>query len=308
MNEHPTTRRHRARRNRARRWRPSILLIATAVAAFAGATVLAYSPAASWISSYNQSLIVSHYTEDVRDTRPSPAEQLAEARAYNQALSSGALVAANSNVPTGNGTSSDQHFDYEKLLSTPNGTMARIQVPSIGVDLPIYHGTSDATLAKGAGHLEGTSLPVGGVDTHAVITAHRGLADATMFTNLDRVKPGDTFIITTFGKVLTYRVVDTRVVDPSDTATLRQEAGRDLVTLITCTPLGINTQRILVTGERVLPTPDKDVAAAAKPPVSVTFPWWLVVYLTAVALIGLYVWWAGRVTPPAGRRRVRRSP
>ncbi|WP_082581526.1 class C sortase [Leifsonia sp. Root227] len=292
MNEHPTTR---------RRWRPSILLIATAVAAFAGATVLAYSPAASWISSYNQSLIVSHYTEDVRTTQPSAAEQLAEARAYNAALSSGALVKANSNIPTGNGTSSDQRFDYEKLLSTPNGTMARIQVPAIGVDLPIYHGTSDATLAKGAGHLEGTSLPVGGVNTHAVITAHRGLADATMFTDLDKVKTGDTFIITTFGKVLTYRVVDTRVVDPSDTTTLRQEAGRDLVTLITCTPLGINTQRILVTGQRVLPTPDKDAATAAKPPVLVTFPWWLIFYLTAIALISIYLWWAGRV-PDKTRR------
>ncbi|MFJ3394102.1 class C sortase [Leifsonia aquatica] len=277
-----------------RRWRPGLLAILTAVAAVAGISTLAYSPAASWISSYNQSLIVDRYTEAVATVEPTASEQLAEARAYNAALSSGALLPSGANVPTGNGTSSDHAFDYWKLLATRDGTMSRIQIPSIGVDLPIYHGTSDKTLLTGAGHLEGTSLPVGGADTHAVITAHRGLADATMFTDLDRVKKGDRFVLTTFGEVLTYRVVDTRVVEPGDTATLRQEAGRDLVTLVTCTPLGINSHRILVTGERILPTPDADVAAARGSVGPAPFPWWLVLYITGLAAVGLYLWWAGR--------------
>ncbi len=118
--------------------------------------------------------------------------------------------------------------DYDRLLQTPTGVMSRIQIPSIGVDLPVYHGTGDATLAKGAGHLRGSSLPVGGPDTHAVITAHRGLASAAMFTDLDKVGVGDAFTITTLGRMLSYRVIDTRVVDPSDTATLALQAGKTL--------------------------------------------------------------------------------
>ncbi|NYG07272.1 LPXTG-site transpeptidase (sortase) family protein [Phycicoccus badiiscoriae] len=169
----------------------------------------------------------------------------------------------------------------------------------------MYHGTSDAILLKGAGHLEGTSLPVGGEGTLSVITGHRGLAEATMFTNLDRIHPGDTFVITTFGRVLSYRVFDTRVVEPSDTASLHPKAGRDLVTLITCTPLGINSHRILVTGERVMPTPTSAVEAANTGPALVPFPWWLVWYLVGLTLIGVYVWWGGLVRRgphPAGLR------
>lgn len=293
---------------RRRRWRPSALLIGTAIAALAGATVLSYSPAASWISAYNQSLIVGSYLEDVETAEPSAAEQLATAAEYNDALSAGAILQANTNVPTGNGTNTGEKYHYEEMLSTPNGAMSRVQIPSIDVDLPIYHGTSDVTLGKGAGHLEGTSLPVGGEDTHSVITAHRGLADATMFTNLDQVEVGDTFIITTFDKIMTYVVVDTKVVDPTDTASLRQEAGRDLVTLVTCTPLGINTHRILVTGERVLPTPDKDIAAATEPVEEAGFPWWLLTYVGILFLIGVYIWRGGLVpvhaTEVTRRRRL----
>ncbi|WP_459583204.1 class C sortase, partial [Aerococcus mictus] len=112
---------------------------------------------------------------------------------------------------------------------------------TIDVDLPVYHGTSDEVLNRAAGHLEGTSLPVGGPSTRAVITAHRGLANARMFTDLNKVNVGDTFTIEVFGDVLTYRVRDTKVVAPEDTDTLRVEEGKDLVTLVTCTPLGINS-------------------------------------------------------------------
>lgn len=172
----------------------------------------------------------------------------------------------------------------------------------IDVDLPIYHGTSDVTLLRGIGHLEGTALPVGGNGTHAVLTGHRGLAESELFTHLDRLAVGDTFTIEVFGQVLTYRVGETKVVDPSDTETLYPVRGKDLVTLVTCTPLGINSQRILVTGERVTPTPARDLAHAGARPDIPGFPWWVVVIGAAVAVLTLYVWWMGHAP-----RRVTRS-
>ncbi|WP_285114747.1 class C sortase [Leifsonia sp. fls2-241-R2A-40a] len=294
----PTYRpRHNVRR---RRWRPSTLIILVAIIALIGATTLTYSPAARWLAAYNQSLVIARYSEALTKVRPTPSEQVREAHRYNDALSSGAILEANTHVPTGSGTSSHQIYDYWRLLRAPNEVMSRIQIPAIDVDLPIYHGTSDATLLKGAGHLQGTSLPVGGKSTHAVITAHRGLADATMFTDLDKVKKGDRFTLSTFGKVSTYEVYDIRVVKPEDSATLRQQAGEDLVTLVTCTPLGISTHRILVTGTRILPAPPEDVSAAKNSEAELGFPWWAVSYLAALLLIGVYTGWAGRVFPPRG--------
>jgi sortase A len=291
----PTVPARRPRMRRLRRWKPNGLLIVTALVALIGATTLTYSSAASWVSSVNQAQVVTGYQESVNHTEPTAAEQLAAADRYNATLSSGVEVEANTRKPVGSGTPSGTIGDYDTLLTAPTGIMSRIQIPKIGVDLPVYHGTSDATLLRGAGHLEGTSLPVGGKGTLSVITGHRGLAEATMFTDLDRIQPGDTFTITTFGRVLTYRVFDTRVVEPSDTASLHPQQDRDLVTLITCTPLGINSHRILVTGERVLPTPAAAAKAAESAPVAVPFPWWLVFYLAGLALIGLYLWWGGRV-------------
>ena len=183
---------------------------------------------------------------------------------------------ANHRLPTGVGTSgaAGESLDYNTLLVGASGVMARLRIPSIHVDLPIYHGTSDNTLLKGVDHLEGTSLPVGGSDTHAVLTGHRGLAFATMFTNLDKVKNGDTFTIEVMNQVLTYKIFDVRVVNPQDTDSLVAQAGKDLVTLVTCTPLGINSQRILVTGERISPTPQQDIASANKSSGLPGFPWW----------------------------------
>jgi len=289
----PATHARPEHRRESRRWRPSVLLILTVIAAVAGATVLTYSPAASWLSSYNQSLLVGDYGDDVGAAAPGPEAQIAEAHRYNDALSAGALLAAHAHVPVGDGVV-DSGFVYDELLRTSSGVMSRVQIPGIGVDLPVYHGTAAQTLLRGAGHLEGTSLPIGGESTHAVITAHRGLADATMFTDLNRVEVGDLFTVNTFGEVLTYRVVDTRVVDPADTTSIRQEAGRDLVTLVTCTPLGINSHRILVTGERTTPTPPAALAAATAPSQAPGFPWWLLGYGGALAAIAGYAWWAGQ--------------
>ncbi|XBH22051.1 class C sortase [Jonesiaceae bacterium BS-20] len=279
---------------RGRKWRPGLMTVAAAVIAVFGLTILLYPSAASWVSSYNQSKLVKNYSEQLSNVQPSAAEQLQIAHEYNNALSSGVRLDANANVPTGDGVSSDDSLIYNDMLkASSNGLMARLRIPSIDVDLPIYHGTSDPVLLRGVGHLEGSHLPIGGIDTHSVLTAHRGLANATMFTNLDDVKVGDTFTIEVFGEVLTYQVNETKVVDPGDTDTLRAVPGKDLVTLITCTPLGINTHRILVTGERITPTPIKDIAEMGSAPTIPGFPWWVVWYGTGLALIGGFVWRAG---------------
>lgn len=293
--------RHRMRRQRRRR--PSPLLLLTAFVALAGATALVYSSAASWVFALNQTQVVERYDTSINTAQPSAAEQLDEARRYNADLSAGAILAANANVPEGAGVSRNDLYDYWSMLSTPTGVMARIQIPRIDVDLPIYHGTSENTLQRGIGHLEGTSLPVGGDGSHTVLTGHRGLAEARLFSDLDQLEIGDTFTVNTFGEVFTYQVVDTQVVEPDDTQALRQDEGRDLVTLVTCTPLGVNTHRILVTGERVTPTPDKDVESATGPAEAPGFPWWLVAYVIALVGISWYVWWGGRRSSKGGRDR-----
>ncbi|PRI12410.1 class C sortase [Leucobacter massiliensis] len=291
-------------RRTRRRWRPSALTVCIALLAIGGLVAGLYPMSAAWLSAYNQSQVVRGYTSDLATVRPSAEQQLAEARRYNEALSAGVVLGRNASVPVGDGSLADASPDYQRMLrANAEGTMARVKIPSIDVDLPIYHGTSDAVLDLGAGHLEGSHLPVGGPGTRSVITAHRGLANATMFSNLDRVQLGDTFTVEVFGEVLTYRVRETRVIAPEQTDTLRAEPGEDLVTLITCTPLGINTHRIIVTGERITPTPERDLLSAGAAPTVPGFPWWLVYGSAGLALVAGYVVWQGAADARAGHRR-----
>ncbi|MDO5081978.1 class C sortase [Arachnia propionica] len=289
----------RSRRGpRPARWRPGLLTWVAAGCALIGIGLLTYTPAASWLHQYEQSRLIDAYNrqalaeqEASADRVETPDAALSEAASYNEKLSFGAIVEANTHVPTGVGD--EVGSEYWDLLNGPAEIMSRIRVPSIDVDLPVYHGTSDVALLRGAGHLRGTSLPVGGPSTHAVITAHRGLAEATMFTNLDRVQVGDRFTLETFGEVLVYEVRATQVVAPEESQSLRAQEGRDLVTLVTCTPLGINSHRILVLGERVLPTPEQDVAAALRSSELPRFPWWAVLSTTALLCTVGFVWRAG---------------
>jgi sortase A len=147
-------------------------------------------------------------------------------------------------------TKSEEDATYQSVLSSPNGVMGSIRIPKVSIYLPIYHGTSDEVLDRGSGHLYGTSVPVGGKSTNTVLTGHRGLTDALLFTRLDELKKGDIIYITTLGHTLGYRVEDINVVEPEDTHLYKVVPGRDLLTLMTCTPYGVNTQRLVITAHR----------------------------------------------------------
>lgn len=171
-----------------------------------------------------------------------------------------------------------EYKEYAKQLDEPMGIMGIVKIPKIGVKLPIYHGSSQEVLAHGAGHLYGTDLPVGGKNRHTVVTAHTGLADATMFDDLVNLKKGDYFYFDVQGETLRYKVFRISVVDPHDISLLQREKGRDLATLLTCTPYGVNSHRLLVTGYRVLPNP-------VKPPEDrVQWPLWMTLFVLAIIL------------------------
>ena len=289
-----------------RRWRPGWITIMICVMALAGTGVGLYPMTAAWFSAYNQAQILRDGLADLDGLDPSAADQLAMARAYNDALDSGVALESGATVPTGFGEGAGGFSYREVLNANAEGLMSRVQIPGIGVDLPVYHGTDDETLLKGAGHLEGSHLPVGGQGTHSVITAHRGLASATMFNDLVDVEVGDRFTLNTLGEVLTYEVREIEVIDPDDTSVLLADPDRDLVTLVTCTPLGVNSHRVVVTGERVEPTPIEDIEAANEDP-GVGFPWWAVIGGGLILLTGVYLWRSGftdaqRAQARAGRQ------
>lgn len=166
---------------------------------------------------------------------------------------------------------------YESLLNLTNsGIMGRIEIPKINVDLPIYHGTEDEVLSKGIGHYKPSSLPVGGKSTRAVLTGHRGLPSSKLFTRLDEMEEGDYFFIEVCNETLAYRVNEIIEIKPEELSQLQIEPDKDLVTLVTCTPYGINTHRLLVTGERV---PYKE---SIKEEIQPSFPSWREIVFTVL--------------------------
>ena len=210
---------------------------------FVGLSVMLYPTLSDYVNQLHQSRAVATYAEDVDNLTDADYSAYFEAAdAFN------AQIAADPDA-----LYFPQRFPtYESTLDvTGTGIMGYITIEKIGVELPIYHGTSDGVLQIAAGHLEGTSLPVGGESTHAVISAHRGLPSAKLFTNLDQLEVGDTFTITVLDRVLTYEVDRISIVLPTETDLLQPVEGQDYVTLMTCTPYGINTHRLLVRGHRV---------------------------------------------------------
>ncbi|MBQ1390707.1 MAG: class C sortase [Firmicutes bacterium] len=209
-----------------------------------GAGLLAYPTFSNWWNSYHQSRAVVSYASAVAQINDDEyREIIASAVAYNEEL-----------AETGTRwvMSEEEAAAYDKTLAiTVSGIMAYVEIPKIDVQLPIYHGTDEAVLQVAIGHLAGTSLPVGGASTHCVISGHRGLPSARLFTDLDRLTTGDRFLVRTLDEVLTYEIDQILIVEPTDLSALEIEKGKDYCTLVTCTPYGINTHRLLVRGHRV---------------------------------------------------------
>lgn len=256
------------------------------LSALAGVALLVYPLAMSHWNNNKQLELAQLFEENNQNTQPAILqEQLDSAHEYNRLNTGGPLSDPwLSRVSEG----SDNYRAYLSELSGQS-VMARLVIPAIDVDLPVYHGTTERTLAKGIGHLFGSQLPVGGPGTHALLTGHTGIPEATLFDNLDQLEIGDAFYISVAGEHLKYEVSELDVVLPNETETLRPVVGEDLVTLITCTPYGINTHRLLVTGHRVEMDPAQEIESVTR-----VWTWWMYTLVAVVALLILLILLFGR--------------
>lgn len=210
---------------------------------FIGLLVMLYPSISNYWNMRSQSKAIVDYEKMLENIpKKDYAEYFAKAEEYNNELKKLPLPLIEHEKVEG-------YFDLLNLTDT--GMMGYVTIEKINVELPLYHGTDDDVLSIAVGHIQGTSLPVGGAGTHAVVSAHRGLPSATLFTHLDKLELGDTFRITVLDRVLTYQVDKIQTVNPDDTSALLIEEGEDLCTLLTCTPYGINTHRLLVRGVRI---------------------------------------------------------
>ena len=220
----------------------TILLI---VIFLAGLSLLLYPTVSHFINSLSHAQSITDYTDQVKEMGNEESAKLWDAAVkYNQRLLD---RVSQTMLP-------DEMREeyYSALLSPGSQVMGFVEIPTIGVKLPIHHGTDKTTLAAAIGHLEWSSLPVGGESTHCVISGHRGLPSSELFTNIDRLELGDTFMFHVLGETLTYRVDNIAIVEPYDYALLTIEEGKDYATLVTCTPYGINSHRLLIRGSRVI--------------------------------------------------------
>lgn len=293
-----------------RRLRPFLVSVVTGwglrralcvVIALAGVAVLTFPMTMNWFHARTHTATERAYATTVQNMTPERVRsELARAHAYNKHLPVGAIVDPYAASPDGSAAPSGP--DAQRYLDTldigPNSMMATLSIPAIGLSLPIYHGTDPATLDRGVGHLFGSALPVGGAGTHAVLTGHSGIPGDTLFTNLHKLHLGDEFSIEVLDQTLTYRVDQVLTVLPNQTSALRPVAGRDYVTLVTCTPIGVNSHRLLVRGVRV-PTPASSGTASSRPSIRLPgagLPWWILIDLATIIAVLV-------VTEPLAPRR-----
>lgn len=222
-----------------------------------GLSLLLYPTIADWWNQFHASGDISSYEEEVRELSNADYEKmLDDAKRYNEDL----LLQPNQFVPT-----DEFHDRYLSTLSlSDEGMIGIVKIPSIRVNLPIYHGTDETTLGTVIGHIEGSSFPVGGPSTHTIVSGHRGLPSARLFTDLDKLEIGDYFMFQVLDDTYTYQVDQIKIVEPNDFTYLQIEEGKDLATLQTCTPYGINTHRLLIRGHRVDNLPDDFVNARSE--------------------------------------------
>ena len=256
------------------------ILISFVLFAVAG-VLLAYPLVSTIINSKYHSDIETAYTAAIEDSNADELEQQRQAaQQYNTMLSGAAIAEGGASAPP---------LPYAEQL-TVGGVICYIDIPKINVYLPVQHGTGAETLEKSVGHVVGTSLPVGGSSTHAVLSAHSGMASSKLFSDIDQLTEGDTFYIHVLGDTLAYKVNAINTVLPTDTRLLQIEDGKDLVTLVTCTPFGVNPHRLLVRGHRVPYLPEQEATAAEEKPAASSWTQHyisgLAVGLGAVAVVG----------------------
>lgn len=266
----------------------------------AGLSLLLYPFVANQWNNYRQSQLLTSYEEAVSEMEESGRvdyeEEWLKARNYNDELLPYILPDSFSTAEV------PQEGDaaYLSCLNlTEDGMMGYVQVPKINVKIPIYHTTNEDVLQKAAGHLPGSSLPIGGEGTHTVISAHRGLPSAALFTDLDKLKEGDVFLLSVLDETLAYQVDRISVVEPTDTQALSAEDGEDLATLLTCTPYGVNSHRLLVRGHRIPyeeaadeGTPLAAISGLVGPSLHTSYLLWVLVGLavTGVFIFLLYLY------------------
>lgn len=227
--------------------RPSKILVAEiflSVALVVGIGMMLYPSVSDWWNGMHQTQAIASYEQAVQDNGAQKNQELwDEAVAYNQTLGQGLGRFS---------LSEEEQAAYDSVLDvTGTGIMGYVEIPKIGVKLPIYHGIDQAVLQIAVGHIPGSSLPVGGVGTHCVISGHRGLPSARLFTDIDQLQEGDIFELKVLGRTLVYQVDQIRIVLPDELDDLEIDPTRDLCTLVTCTPYGVNTHRLLVRGHRI---------------------------------------------------------
>ena len=260
----------------------------------AGLSLLLYPFVANQWNNYRQKQLISSYEQTVSQKEASNGidydAEFKKAEAYNEALLPSILP---DSFAIADASEEDQTY-MNTLNIAGDEMMGIVEIPKIDIKLPIYHTTKEDVLKQAAGHLEGSSLPIGGKSTHSVISAHRGLPSASLFTDLDQLKKGDHFLIHVLNKTLCYEVDKISVVKPEETSALAVEEGEDLVTLLTCTPYGVNTERLLVRGHRV-PYEEQKVADEKTPLSGISlhtnYLLWVIVGLavTAFFILVLYL-------------------
>ncbi len=270
-----------------RRWRGvgcvrrianNMLTVLIVLMGVVGVGLLVYPTFSDWWNSMHQSYAIANYDQVVADLDEHHYDELlAKAEAYNAEL---AKTGVNWNM------SEKDMRRYNSLLDvTGNGMMGYVEIPKIHITLPIYHGTRNAVLQVAIGHLSGTSLPVGGKSTHCSVSGHRGLPSARLFTDIDSLVEGDLFTITVLDRVMTYEVDQVRIVLPTELNDLAIESGQDYVTLVTCTPYGINSHRLLVRGHRTKGDLDVVLADAVR-----IEPGTIAVYMAIPVIVALVIW------------------
>lgn len=264
-------------------------VIVPALIILLGVAVLLYPVVATQWNNHLQQQAAEQYAEEMRNRPPEQRDpEIDKAREYNSKLQGGPIL------DPWLARISEDNAEYQHYLDQLGNApaMSQLTIPSIDLRLPIYHGTAEKTLQMGLGHMYGTSLPLGGAGTHTVVTGHTGITNATLFDNLDKVKRGDGLYLNTFGEKLKYEVDEIEVVLPDVTDSLGLYPGEDKLTLITCTPYGINTHRLLVHAHRV---PMDDTETEVFDRRASIMQWWMwALIVLALVIVTWLLWWIMR--------------